>query len=396
MDPIHSFSLEKHSGPYASWPSKTRLYFNRADTATTVSGYVIDGQYKAGSCYLLIISYDCPYEESFDFLLLNAEFEVVAKSDLTPPMYSTYLLNTHWPVSASAIRLHYYDSEIYELAIEGDTSTDGKGCRLTVKQVHDYQNDERSANSVIDLQMQLAHGVNAGKEGDRPTLETWRKAWTELGATHSDDQTLRRLILAYEEPERAYHSSDHIRHCFEVFSKLSQQGQRPWEIRIALWFHDAIYDPKRSDNELRSADWAKETAIGFGVAPAVADRIHALVMATRHEAVPTDPDQQVLVDVDLSILGAEWYQFSEYERQIRWEYRWVPRPLFDRRRKAILKQFLEREWIYSTAECRALFEQRARENIARSIAGKRRSVAGNKSSVVGKLLEAVVSWYRRL
>jgi predicted metal-dependent HD superfamily phosphohydrolase len=311
-------------------------------------------------------------------------------------MYASYLLDTHWPVSASAIRLHYYHSEIYELGIEGNTSTDGKDCRLTVKQIHDYQNDERSANAVVDLQMRLTHGVNAGNEGDRPTLDTWRRAWTELGATHCDDHTLRSLILAYEGPERAYHCYQHILDCFEVFAKLSPLAQRSWEIRIALWFHDAIYDPKRSDNELRSAEWAKETAIRLGVAPAVADRIHGLILCTRHQAVPADPDQQVLVDVDLSILGAEWYRFAEYERQIRWEYRWVPRPLFNRKRKAILKSFLEREWIYNTRECREVYEQRARENLARSIAGERRCLAGGKSSVVGKLLAAVVSWYRRL
>jgi predicted metal-dependent HD superfamily phosphohydrolase len=384
---IQSFSLEKHSGPYESWPRKTRLFFNGADTGATVSGYVIDGQYRAGACYLLIISYDCPYEESNDFLLLNAAFEIVADSSLTPPMYGSYLLDTHWPVSDSAIRLHYYHSEIFELGLKGDTSTDGKGCRLTVEQIHDYRNDERSTNAVIDLQMSLAR-VNAAKDGDSPTLETWRRAWTELGATHCDDQTLRSLVLAYEEPERAYHSYAHIRDCFDVFTKLSHLAQRSWEIRIALWFHDAVYDSKRSDNELRSAEWAKETAIRFGVAPAVAHRIHGLVMATRHQAVPADADQQVLVDVDLSILGAEGYRFAEYERGIRWEYRWVPRPLFKGKRKAILKSFLEREWIYNTRECRELYEQRARENLARSIAGE-------KSSFLGKLLTAVVSWYRR-
>jgi hypothetical protein len=203
VEPIQSFSLEKHSGPYEAWARKTRLYFDGADTGATVSGYVIDGQYRAGGCYLLIVSYDCPYEESNDFLLLNAAFEIIAESSLTPPMYASYLLDTHWPVSASEIRLHYYHSEIYEIGIEGNTSTDGKGCRLTVKQIDDYQNDERSANAVVDLQMRLAHGVNAGNEGDGPTLDTWRRAWTELGATHCDDHTLRSLILAYEGPERA-------------------------------------------------------------------------------------------------------------------------------------------------------------------------------------------------
>jgi predicted metal-dependent HD superfamily phosphohydrolase len=350
-----------------------------------VSGYVIDGQYRAGDRYLLIISYACPYEESNEFLLLNDAFEIIAESSLGPVPYASYLLAAHWPVSASAIRLHYYDSEIYELRIGNDTAADGKGCRLTLQQIHDYQNDERSANAVVDLQIRHAQGASAQENEDNATPDTWRKAWTELGATNCDDQTLRSLILAYEHSERSYHSYRHIIDCFRVFAKLSHLAQRPWEIRIALWFHDAVYDPKRSDNELQSAEWAKETVNRFGVAHEVADRIHALIMSTRHEAVPADRDQQILVDVDLSILGREWYEFAEYERQIRWEYRWVPRPLFNRKRKAILKQFLQREWIYNTRECRELYEQRARENLARSIAGKSLFAAGKRSSVFGKL-----------
>jgi predicted metal-dependent HD superfamily phosphohydrolase len=70
--------------------------------------------------------------------------------------------------------------------------------------------------------------------------------------------------------------------------------------------------------------------------------VHALVMATGHDAVPQGRDQEVLVDIDLSILGATPARFDEYEQQVRAEYAWVPEFLFRRKRRAILGQFLAR------------------------------------------------------
>jgi predicted metal-dependent HD superfamily phosphohydrolase len=131
-------------------------------------------------------------------------------------------------------------------------------------------------------------------------------------------------------------------------------------VELALWFHDAIYDTHRSDNEERSADWAK-ASVGNA-------RVHALVMATRHEAVPHDIDAQVLVDVDLWILGAPEERFDEYESQVRQEYGWVPGPIYRRKRKAILESFLARAAIYNTARFIERYEPQARVNLARSLA----------------------------
>jgi len=97
------------------------------------------------------------------------------------------------------------------------------------------------------------------------------------------------------------------------------------------------------------------------------DRVHALIMATRHTANPALPDEQLLVDIDLSILAAEKVRFDEYEQQIRREYAFVPGWLFRRKRRQILQGFLERPSIYSTAHFRASMEARARANLKQSI-----------------------------
>jgi predicted metal-dependent HD superfamily phosphohydrolase len=90
-------------------------------------------------------------------------------------------------------------------------------------------------------------------------------------------------------------------------------------------------------------------------------------MATRHTAVPGGTDAGILVDIDLSILGAAPERFDQYERQVREEYAWVPDFLFRRERKAILKEFLARPRIFSTTHFRDRYEQQARSNIERSL-----------------------------
>jgi predicted metal-dependent HD superfamily phosphohydrolase len=173
-------------------------------------------------------------------------------------------------------------------------------------------------------------------------------------------QLYERLIASYSEPQRRYHTLQHLEECFARFDELRDLAQYPAEVELAIWFHDAIYDPRRSDNEQRSADWAK-SSVGNA-------RVHALVMATRHEAVPQDIDAQVLVDVDLWVLGAPQKRFDEYETQVREEYGWVPRPIYRRKRRAVLESFLARPTIYNTRRFIERCEKQARANLARSIA----------------------------
>ena len=136
---------------------------------------------------------------------------------------------------------------------------------------------------------------------------------------------------------------------------------------MALWFHDAIYDVKGAGNEERSAEWAHRALTGAGVTAAAAERVRQLVLVTRHDGVPGNVDEQVLVDIDLAILGAERPRFDEYERQIRDEYAFVPGFLFRRKRRQILRTFLDRPVLYSTAMLRERLEARARENLRRAI-----------------------------
>src|SRR5262249_53292937 len=129
------------------------------------------------------------------------------------------------------------------------------------------------------------------------------------------------------------------------------------EVEFALWFHDAVYDPKRADNEERSAAWAAQALMDAGVSAETTAHVSQLIVATKHASVPDDPDARLLVDVDLSILGRAPEVFDAYDRAIRVEYQWVPEQQYREARARILAGFLGRGVIFQTEYFRSRYEQ---------------------------------------
>ncbi len=133
--------------------------------------------------------------------------------------------------------------------------------------------------------------------------ERWRSLWAQAGVS-PDSGLFRKLIAAWSEPHRHYHTLQHLRECLANFETLRHLPKHPVEVGFAIWFHDAIYDVTRHDNEARSAAWAKAEILRAGLSEETADRVADLIMATRHNATPVGIDAAVLVDIDLWILGA--------------------------------------------------------------------------------------------
>jgi predicted metal-dependent HD superfamily phosphohydrolase len=200
-----------------------------------------------------------------------------------------------------------------------------------------------------------------------PDHREWTATWNGLGVEAPGDRLYEDLIARYLAPERHYHSLQHLDECFARLAESRQLAEHAHEIELALWFHDAIYDVRRQDNEERSASWAEEVALRAGLSPQVAGRVRDLILATRHDAIPDSGDARLLVDIDLAILGAPAERFDEYERQVRQEYAWVPDLLFRHKRREILEAFLARPHIFSTDYFQSRYEARARTNLERSI-----------------------------
>ena len=196
--------------------------------------------------------------------------------------------------------------------------------------------------------------------------DAWSRTWRRVGAKPPPG-LLDELLARYAEPHRSYHTMQHLRECFATLEPASHLAARLGEVELALWFHDAIYDTRATDNEARSARWAEEALAAGGAGADTAARVRDLVLATRHTTAPEGEDTKLLVDVDLAILGAPEPRFAEYEAQVRQEYAWVPEDAFRQRRTRILQSFLDRPSIYSTPWFAERLEDRARTNLARSL-----------------------------
>jgi predicted metal-dependent HD superfamily phosphohydrolase len=201
-----------------------------------------------------------------------------------------------------------------------------------------------------------------------PTLrQRWETTWQRLLPAAPPTALFDDLERRYREAHRHYHTLQHLEECFTALDALRPDGADASAIELALWFHDAIYDVHRHDNEERSAAWAASSLAQAGVPPAMVDKVTSLILATRHHAASADPDACVLVDADLAILGAPPARFREYERQIRAEYVHVPEQVFAQKRRQILEDFLRRPVLFVSPAFNAQLERQARRNLAEAL-----------------------------
>jgi predicted metal-dependent HD superfamily phosphohydrolase len=191
--------------------------------------------------------------------------------------------------------------------------------------------------------------------------------WQPTGATEAASGWYERLTDAYEQPQRHYHNQQHIAECLEEFDQARHLARRPVAVELALWFHDAVYDPKAGDNEEQSAALAERCLAECGMTDTLAETVAKLVLATKNHETDTEADAGVTVDIDLSIFGRDKKRFSEYEEQIRREYAWIPELAFVSKRVEILQRFLARERIFATEWFRNKYERQARRNLEASI-----------------------------
>ncbi|KQU75765.1 hypothetical protein ASC75_17190 [Aminobacter sp. DSM 101952] len=187
-----------------------------------------------------------------------------------------------------------------------------------------------------------------------------------------DEGTKAELIRLYEAKDRHYHGIRHIEALLALLEAHRAAFADPDAVEAAIWFHDAIYDSRRKDNEALSAALAAGKLKEQVDAPRLA-RIVTMIEATATHEVPTFEDTSarndaaLLLDMDLSILGAPPATFDAYEANVRREYAWVSEADWRAGRAAVLRNFLARPRIFHTDIFVARFEAQARENMERSL-----------------------------
>lgn len=193
------------------------------------------------------------------------------------------------------------------------------------------------------------------------------RAIQELGATQVPDQGFQALLAAYAEPQRHYHTLEHVEACLAWLDWTWASAERPHEVQLALFYHDAVYEPLSPDNEARSAELMRRDLIPAGAPQGAVERIAQMILATREHSAGAG-DAALLMDIDLAILGAPEPVFERFERDVRAEYAAVPQPLYAQGRAAALRKLAARAPLYRNELLASELSDRAKLNLARAIA----------------------------
>ncbi|WP_329273458.1 HD domain-containing protein [Streptomyces sp. NBC_01451] len=253
---------------------------------------------------------------------------------------------------------------------------------------------------------------------DQADLDALRTRWTRSleAARPGDAEELPdpvpyadNLLTRYQEPHRRYHTLTHLTAVLDHIDVLeadvrdadvpeAEQADTPAPdltpapapasppppapaldlslVRLAAWFHDAVYAPDRSENEERSARLAERALPEAGVSPAGTAEVARLVRLTvTHAPAPGDRNGEVLCDADLAILAAPQDTYAAYTAAVREEYAFVPEDAFRQGRAAVLRQLLALPKLFRTPYGTRHWEKAARANIAAEL--KRLAEAGS-------------------
>jgi predicted metal-dependent HD superfamily phosphohydrolase len=191
------------------------------------------------------------------------------------------------------------------------------------------------------------------------------RRWRSLLDSPEAEEVGRDLVERWSEPHRHYHTLDHLDRMLSIVDAHAGAADDPDAVRLAVWFHDAVYDPRRTDNEDQSAALAARVLPDAGVPAARVAAVARLVrMTSMHDPAPGDVDGALLCDADLAVLAADPGDYAAYADAVRAEYAHISDDAFRIGRAAVLRQLFTLPALYRLPELRELWEERARKNVA--------------------------------
>jgi predicted metal-dependent HD superfamily phosphohydrolase len=202
-------------------------------------------------------------------------------------------------------------------------------------------------------------------------LDRWGAALTAAGSrtpVAEQRQAGADLLRRWSEAHRRYHTAAHLTQMLSTVDEMAEAADDPAAVRLATWFHDAVYDPRRPDNEEASAEMASSVLTALNVpAGTIAEVMRLIRLTASHNPAPDDRNGRLLCDADLAILAAAPSAYRRYADAVRAEYAHVDEDAFRAGRAAVLRRLLARPTLFSLPSTREEWEKRARINMAMEV-----------------------------
>nr|WP_203417202.1 metal-dependent phosphohydrolase [Jiangella ureilytica] len=172
------------------------------------------------------------------------------------------------------------------------------------------------------------------------------------------------LLARWREPHRQYHSATHLAAVLAAVDDLAGDAADADAVRLAAWFHDAVYDGRPGEDEAASARLAREVLTALDRPAALVDEVERLVLLTAgHDPAPGDANGAVLCDADLAVLAGSPPDYAAYAAAVRDDYAHLSDADFAAGRAAVLAGLLDRPALFRTETGRRRWEDSARHNL---------------------------------
>jgi predicted metal-dependent HD superfamily phosphohydrolase len=201
---------------------------------------------------------------------------------------------------------------------------------------------------------------------------TAKQVWEALCSRYTADAALvsqlwEELEKAYAAKGRYYHTLDHLAYMLELATRYKQASEQQDLLLFAIFYHDMVYSPSRSDNEEKSAELAEKRLSKLELPAADIAFVKDMILATKAHQPHSDTTINFLLDLDLAILGADNQRYDAYSQAVRKEYRIYPDLMYKPGRRKVLQHFLAQPSIYKTPVIQQAFEAQARQNLQREL-----------------------------
>jgi predicted metal-dependent HD superfamily phosphohydrolase len=194
-------------------------------------------------------------------------------------------------------------------------------------------------------------------DGQMDLLDRWR-------SVVDDDATGHELLSRWSEPHRHYHDVEHLRAVLQAVDELAGEADDVRAVRLAAWFHDAVYAGRPGEDERASAELAAAMLRSLGLdAETIAEVVRLVELTAAHDPAPDDANGAVLCDADLAVLGGDPDEYATYAAAVREEYSQVSDDEFRAGRIAVLERLLSRMPLFHTVIGRERWEDAARRNV---------------------------------
>lgn len=203
----------------------------------------------------------------------------------------------------------------------------------------------------------------------RHLAEAWLRTAAAVGARGDVAGAGANLLGRWAEEHRRYHDLAHLGAVLDRVDELAPAARDLEVVRLAAWFHDAVYDPTAHDNEARSALLATTVLSGLRVPdPRIGEVVRLVTLTATHDPSTGDSNGAVLCDADLAVLAGPETAYAGYTDAVREEYRHLDDATFRSSRAAVLRSLLERPALFRTEHGRTAWEAPARANVTAELA----------------------------